>query len=180
MITDIKTFIVNVRPTREEDLEQIQVIDQHSFNLPWPARAFRHELLENPHARLWTAEANSGEGAVVVGVIVVWLIIDEVHIATIAVQPEFRRRGIGRRLLAAALQDALRSGCRNATLEVRAGNQAAQSLYRRFGFEVVGWRPRYYRDNQEDAILMTAANLGEAYSRWLENGGWEREGWTYS
>jgi ribosomal-protein-alanine N-acetyltransferase len=91
----------------------------------------------------------------VVGVIVVWLIVDEAHIATLAVHPELRRQGIAQKLLCVALKDAAEDGMLSALLEVRAGNKAAQDLYGKFGFEGVGRRPRYYQDNFEDALLMT-------------------------
>ena len=87
--------------------------------------------------------------------------IAEAHIATLATHPELRRNGIGRRLLARALQQAAQEGLRSAYLEVRAGNQAAQALYRSFGFVEDGRRPGYYKDNGEDAILMSLGlNVG--------------------
>ena len=98
----------------------------------------------------------------VVGVIVVWLIVDEAHIATLAVHPELRRQGIAQKLLCVALKEAAEDGMLSALLEVRAGNEAAQDLYRKFGFEVVGRRPRYYQDNFEDALLMTLPVLSAA------------------
>jgi ribosomal-protein-alanine N-acetyltransferase len=159
-----------------EDLDQVHAIDLISFSLPWPASAFRYELLDNPHSALWVAETTSQDREVV-GLIVVWMILDEAHIANIAVHPDFRRRGIGANLLAVALKDAFEKGLRSATLEVRAQNTGAQSLYRIFGFEEVGQRLRYYRDNNEDALLMTVdltkpREGGETYPKWLERGGW--------
>ena len=86
---------------------------------------------------------------------VVWLVVDEAHIATIAVHPQYRGQGIGKLLMDHILQDAVRRGLLSALLEVRAGNQVAIQMYRQFGFEEVGRRPRYYQDNHEDAVLMT-------------------------
>ena len=91
--------------------------------------------------------------------IVSWIIVDEMHIATIATHPDFRRQGIGERILRDALQDGMDAGAHLAFLEVRASNEAAQAMYRKFGFTVNGRRPRYYRDNGEDAILMTLEPL---------------------
>jgi ribosomal-protein-alanine N-acetyltransferase len=99
----------------------------------------------------------------VVGVIVIWLIQDEAHIATLAVDPYYRGKGIGRKLVAEAMSEAVRQGANTATLEVRASNETARALYRDFGFQVAGRRLRYYQDNGEDAIIMTVNNLGEAY-----------------
>ena len=171
---------VKIRPMRIEDLEQVRVLDQLSFTLPWPESAFRYELLENPHSMLWVAEA-PGAQARIVGLVVVWLILDEAHIATIAVHPDYRRKGIGASLLAEALKGAILNGSLNATLEVRAQNAGAQSLYHRFHFEIVGRRPRYYRDNNEDALLMTVnltqpAQNGGIDLEWLARAGWEDSG----
>lgn len=82
-------------------------------------------------------------------------------IATLAVHPDARGRGITQRLVFTAQEKTIRKGARTAMLEVRAGNHAAQALYRWLGFEVVNRRLRYYRDNGEDALLMTAAGLDE-------------------
>lgn len=143
---------ITIRPMRVEDLATVYQIDCLSFSLPWPANAFRYELMENQNSRLWVAELTSAdEVGVVVGAIVVWLVVDEAHIATLAVHPDYRRRGIATQLLKTALQESARLGMRSATLEVRAGNLAAQALYQRFGFEVVGRRRAYYQDNHEDA-----------------------------
>jgi len=95
----------------------------------------------------------------IVGMVVSWVILDELHIATLAVHPDYRRQGIGRLILTEALQDGYRAGTRYALLEVRAGNEAAQNLYRKFGFKTVGLRPKYYKDNGEDAALMNLDDL---------------------
>jgi len=159
-----------IRPMQPDDLEKVRAIDRLSFSLPWPESAFQYELNANPAALLWVAETESPpEERRVVGMIVVWLITDEAHVATIAVHPDFRGQGIGRRLLSTALQEAIRRGASQAMLEVRAGNQAAQALYRRFGFEVTYRRPKYYRDNNEDALLMNLTGMDERYLEWLEN-----------
>ena len=91
--------------------------------------------------------------------LVLWLIVDEAHVATIATHPDFRRQGIGEKILTVALKDAAKAGATHALLEVRATNEAAQTMYRKFGFEAVGRRPKYYKDNGEDAILMTLHHL---------------------
>jgi len=90
---------------------------------------------------------------------VLWFIVDEAHIATIAVHPDFRRRGIGEQVLLHALMAVQDEGARRAFLEVRAGNAAAQAMYVKYGFIVDGRRPKYYRDNDEDAILMSLEGL---------------------
>jgi ribosomal-protein-alanine N-acetyltransferase len=91
--------------------------------------------------------------------IVVWLIVEEAHVATIATHPDFRRKGIAKRLLAHALRKLMEQGARSSFLEVRESNRAAQELYRKFGYEETGRRRRYYKDNDEDAILMNLSSL---------------------
>jgi ribosomal-protein-alanine N-acetyltransferase len=111
----------------------------------------------------------------VVGVIVVWLVLDEAHIATLSVHPDYRGHGIGQALVATSLAAAIRKKMVSATLEVRAGNQVAQQLYKHFHFEVAGRRPRYYRDNNEDALIMTINHLDSVYLQWLESEAWKTD-----
>jgi len=161
--------IVQIRPMREEDIPQVHRIDQKSFSMPWSERSYRYELNSNPASFLWVAEylPDDPKNCKLVGMIVIWLIVDEAHIATIAVHPDFRRRAIGRRLLNTALFASWRKGMRRATLEVRAGNFVAQNLYHSLGFVEVGRRYRYYRDNNEDALLLTV-ELDEKLIRKME------------
>jgi ribosomal-protein-alanine N-acetyltransferase len=142
------------------DVESVHAIDVLAFSLPWSERSYHFELTENKHSCLWVAEAVEPDGAgTVAGMIVIWVVLDEAHIATLAVHPDYRHAGIGRRLLAQGLLDAWMRGARLAYLEVRRSNQAAQTLYASFGFQVVGERPRYYKDNSEDALLMTLEHI---------------------
>jgi ribosomal-protein-alanine N-acetyltransferase len=158
--------LTTIRPMRVDDLPQVQAVDEISFSTPWPKNAYRFELLENLNGYCWVAEA----GNRIVGLMVCWLIIDEMHIATIAVHPDCRGQGIGKQLVMTGLKALIEHGALSATLEVRAGNFAAQNLYRHFGFEQVGLRKRYYQDNGEDALLMTAEPLGAEYLAWLNSG----------
>lgn len=153
---------ISIRPMRMDDLDSVMSIDGLSFSMPWPESAYRHELRKNPAAALWVAEIKHPIGGdQVIGMIVVWLILDEAHIATLAVHPDFRRKGVGAQLLEAALIEAKNRGAREAMLEVRASNYIAQALYKDYGFEVVHRRLRYYRDNNEDALLMNLNNLDD-------------------
>jgi [ribosomal protein S18]-alanine N-acetyltransferase len=166
-----------------EDVAQVHLIDQLSFSMPWPENAFRYELIQNSYSLCRVAEAAQPDGKhLVVAESVVWLILDEAHIATIAVHPDFRGQGISRLLLVTILCECIRKGARISTLEVRANNQVAQALYQRFRFEVAGRRPHYYRDNNEDALIMTAdlcqyvdADQETIYLDWLESGQWANQ-----
>ncbi|MGQ9571734.1 MAG: ribosomal protein S18-alanine N-acetyltransferase [Dehalococcoidia bacterium] len=98
----------------------------------------------------------------IVGFVGVWLTPDEAHIVTIAVRESHRGRGIGELLLIAAITLATLNEREVVTLEVRASNQAAQTLYQKYGFKEVGVRHRYYSDNQEDAVIMTTEPICSA------------------
>ena len=151
---------LRIRRMQSEDLPQVFELDRNSFSLPWPERSFRFELENNEVSRCWVAELLSESGApLLVAIIVVWMIADEVHVATLAVSPEYRRQKIAQRLLAHTLIDAYHSGANSSFLEVRRSNQAAITLYQRFGYREVAVRRNYYKDNQEDAILMDLAPL---------------------
>jgi [ribosomal protein S18]-alanine N-acetyltransferase len=155
---------------QEADLERVHTIDQVSFPVPWPRGAYAYEVQRNPASLCLVTETLSEEGErVLVGMLVGWLVIDEIHIATIAVDPLYRRRGIGRQLLLAGLREAFIRGASSATLEVRASNTAAQAMYRDFGFELVGRRHGYYQDNAEDALLMTLVDMDADYLEWMED-----------
>lgn len=145
----------SIRRMTLEDVPRVAEIDRLSFSLPWPERSFRFEVSENPSARGWVAEVDG----CVAAMLVLWLVVDEAHIATVATHPDFRRRSVGQRLIVAALLAAREEGARRAFLEVRAGNAAAQALYRKYGFAVTGVRLHYYKDNGEDAILMDLNDL---------------------
>ena len=147
---------VVIRKMTVHDVPAVAQIDQLSFSLPWPEHSFQYEVSENRVSRCFVAETEDKQ---IAAMIVSWIIVDEMHIATIATHPEFRRQGIGERILREALLDARDIGAQLAFLEVRAGNQVAQAMYRKFGFVVSGKRPRYYKDNGEDAILMTLQPL---------------------
>ncbi len=138
-----------------EDVPAVHEIDMLSFSLPWPERSFQFELSQNPVSRGWVAEADGK----IIAMLVLWLIMDEAHIATIATHPNYRRQGIGERLMLVALQAARAEGASRAFLEVRAGNAAAQTMYKKYGFVAAGVRPRYYKDNNEDALLMDLNDL---------------------
>ncbi|NWG33909.1 MAG: ribosomal protein S18-alanine N-acetyltransferase [Chloroflexi bacterium] len=146
---------VEVRRMTLEDLPAVVELDALSFSLPWSERSFRFELTDNPVSRCWVAVAEEK----IVGMIVAWLLADEAHIATLAIHPAYRRQGIARNLLTCALRQMSKEGAVGSFLEVREGNLPAQELYRQFGYQVVGRRKRYYKDTNEDAILMVLSTL---------------------
>ena len=158
-----------VEPMTLSDLSQVMAIEQVSFSAPWSARAYRYEITQNSHSTLlvvrtrlgsrgglshWLSWLKLARVAPVLGYAGFWLLVDDAHIATIAVHPAWRGQGLGDWLLFSILEGGARRGARRATLEVRLSNQVAQNLYHKFGFKVVSRRRRYYADNNEDAYLM--------------------------
>ena len=159
-MSERRTPSIHYRPMRLGDLEQVHQLETSTFPNPWSLKSYRFELERNPASPPWVALLEHADGSSeIVGYIVPWYLPDEIHIANIAVQPRLRRQGIARRLLADALARARQKGLSSATLEVRAGNHAAQALYRSFGFQPLNVRKRYYRDNGEDALIMRLDDL---------------------
>lgn len=88
-----------------------------------------------------------------------WNVLDEAHVTTIGVRPDYQGRGLGELLFLALIDEAKRRMATWLTLEVRVTNYGAQGLYRKYGFSVQGRRPRYYSDNNEDAFIMWSESL---------------------
>lgn len=162
---------VLVRPMALDDVEEVYRIERATFSMPWSARSFTYDLTRNPSAFYLVAQARPGlvwrgapslpdlQEAPILGYGGLWMLVDEGHISTLAVRPGWRGRGLGELLLWHLLQKAVELGAQEATLEVRVSNQAAIALYQKYRFHVVGRRPRYYTDNQEDAFIMTTEPL---------------------
>ena len=168
----------------DADIAPVADVERESFPSMWPQTAYKRELanklarylvlteqreapIEPPATGgLWGAlrrfvgtEAAAGSHEYLIGFIGLWLMVGEAHIVTVAVRQRYRRKGIGERLVIAALDLAVESEQEVATLEVRASNEAAQQLYAKYGFARLGLRKRYYTDNNEDAVIMTTPDL---------------------
>lgn len=140
-----------IRQANKKDIEQMALVDKMCFSVPWTKEDFIKELTENSIALYMVAEAD-GE---LLGYAGVWTVVDEGHIMNIAVHPEHRENGIGKRLVDAMLREArARAGTKKFTLEVRVSNEPAIKLYESFGFKELGRRKGYYSDNKEDAAIM--------------------------
>jgi len=98
----------------------------------------------------------------IIGFAGLWAMLNEAHIIAIAVRNNYRRMGIGEGLLISAIEVASQLNANVITLEVRASNEIAQALYKKYGFRVAGRRPRYYSDNAEDAIFMSTDDITSA------------------
>lgn len=146
---------LSLGPLGPEDLEEVCRIEVLSFHPPW-SRALFEEELRRPAICFWLVARDPAapEGRRVAGYGGFWKAVDEAHFTNVAVHPDWRRRGLGRRLLRALLDLARSQGCLSATLEVRPSNTAALALYESEGFTAAALRPRYYSDDGEDALIL--------------------------
>jgi ribosomal-protein-alanine N-acetyltransferase len=138
---------------KKEDIDQALAIEQASFSMPWSRNLFLSEFRSPRVSTLIVALADAPVRTVI-GFTVFWIVADEMHILNLAVSPEFRRKGIARKLVLAALNHAHKKGARRAFLEVRVSNAAAQKLYSTLGFTGTGVRREYYDSPVEDAVVM--------------------------
>jgi ribosomal-protein-alanine N-acetyltransferase len=136
------------------DLDSLLSIENQSFQSPWVRQHFQNELAQ-PHSFTLTAHLLDATPKELVGYIVYWFIIDELHILNLAISPAYRRQGIARGLIREAISLAKANHIKTAWLEVRPSNKAAMSLYHSLGFELVMTRKRYYSDTGEDAIILS-------------------------
>lgn len=133
-----------------EDVPEIAALEKVCFTVPWSEKSFRDEM-SNKLAVYLTAKDNKK----CIGYAGFWNVSGEGGITNVAVLPEYRRQGIGSKLITEMIKTAETLELDLLTLEVRKSNTAAQNLYSKFGFEIIGERKRYYSDNGEDAYIMT-------------------------
>ena len=152
---------LRIEPMTLGDLDAVHAIERASFAVPWPDDAYRNEIRTNRLASYVVARLDEA----IVGFAGIWVMVDEAHVTTFAVDPRWRRRGVGERLLLGLLDLAVARQAREATLEVRLSNLPARKLYEKYGFRPVGIRPRYYSDNGEDALIMTTEALASPQMR---------------
>jgi [ribosomal protein S18]-alanine N-acetyltransferase len=141
--------LLTIRNLGLDDLPGVLRIEQASFSTPWRETTFRG-LLARSDTDLLAAE----RGDELVGYAICWTVIDQAELGNVAVAPEARGLGIGRRLVEAALGRVRRRGACECFLEVRESNAGAQALYRGLGFAKVGRRRGYYAQPTEDALVM--------------------------
>lgn len=139
-----------IRKMEEYDLDRIMEIEKDCFTTPWSRESFLIEITTNLLARYIIAEV---EG-VVAGYGGIWMIAGEGHITNIAVETNYRKLGIGKKIVEGLINLSIAMGIESMTLEVRKSNISAQNLYKQYGFLSQGIRPNYYQDDNEDAIIM--------------------------
>jgi ribosomal-protein-alanine N-acetyltransferase len=177
-----------IRPMKYDDIPQVAQIDREAFPGEWVFRsqaAYKQDLnnpsiryivacnkrdvsetagqkLQKPpwFKRLFSSERNLNVSKNIVGFSGFWMMMKEAHIIAIGVRDGYRRLGIGEGLLIATIELAQILNANIVTLEVRASNEIAQGLYKKYDFRVIGKRPRYYSSDGEDAIIMSTDNIG--------------------
>lgn len=138
------------RVTSEDGLDGVLALDELCFHRPWTRAEYERELADPGRCFLYVAV----EDGRTVGYCSFWRIFDEVHLNNFAVHPSWRRRGVGRALLAHVLDEAARLGAPKATLEVRASNAPAIAMYEAGGFRRAAVRRAYYTHPVEDALIL--------------------------
>ncbi len=142
---------IQLRELVRTDLEQVLAIEIESFTTPW-----RRETFESLFGRGDTDMIGAVERDRLLGYAICWTVVDQSELGNVAVHGEARGRGVGRRLVQAAVEAVRGRGARECFLEVRSSNESARKLYERMGFEVIGRRRAYYRQPIEDALVMRA------------------------
>ena len=132
-----------------DHLDKVYDIEANSFAIPWSKHEL-HKDIENKHAIYKVAL----DGGIVTGYAGMWHIVNEGQVTNIAVDPIYRRKGVGSLLVEALISVAKEREMFGITLEVRENNAIAQGLYKKYGFVPEGLRKRYYSDTGEDAVIM--------------------------
>jgi [ribosomal protein S18]-alanine N-acetyltransferase len=159
--------VVIDRASKAEDLDAVAALEAECFTNPWTREMLEQEVQQSHVARVYVLRA---EGYRVAAFCTCWLVYDELHINTIAVHPDLRRKGLATVLMRHLLHEAESQGAHRALLEVRRSNVPAQRLYEALGFVVAGTRRNYYSHPEEDALVLTRTVLPETPDGGLEEG----------
>lgn len=146
-----------IRSMNLSDLDGVYKIELEAFSHPWSKEDFEVELQSNPYALYFVLV----EEDIIKAYIGVWIIYERAQITTIAVNKDFRRQGLSKKLMEFLDNLCLKNGVEEISLEVRVSNEKAINLYQNFGFEKKGIRKDYYQDNNEDAYLMVKIVKGD-------------------
>jgi ribosomal-protein-alanine N-acetyltransferase len=146
---------MTIVPMTTSDISSVTRIERGSFSTVWPSDAFYNELSTNKLAHYFVGRI--GDEVVAYGGI--WVILEDSHITTLAVDPNHRGKRLGEVMLLHLIDEAIERGAAWMTLEVRESNTVAQQLYRKYGFTTVTMRRGYYSDDNESALVMWAGNL---------------------
>ena len=170
-----------VTPMTLDDVPTIAEIERAVFTMPWSSNAFRYEISHNrfaaylalryrpwmgrvepsPRQPVWRRTSPDQLDRSILGYGGLWMMVDEGHVCTLGVRAEWRGRGLGELLLLSLIEAAYERGANEVTLEVRESNLVAQSLYGKYGMQVIGRRRGYYTDNREDALIMSVFDIAQ-------------------
>lgn len=163
-MTILDPLSASLRPMTLADLDEVSAIEAASFSDPWTPESF-HELVQSPHYSscpvLLLPSKDKKAPPRVIGYLVLWYLEPEMHIANVAVHPNYRGQGWGAALIRAALHLGKQWGATRFLLEVRKSNTAARGLYDKFGFRQIAVRKRYYRNPVEDALVLSLEEIPE-------------------
>ncbi len=146
---------VELGDLKRRDLKAVMAIEAQVFPEPWSLTVFQSELALRQGRRYRAAR----RGKELAGYMGLMFVDDEAHVTTIGVAPDYQRQGIGVMLMLDGLRYAIEHGTAHISLEVAAGNERAQSLYRQFGFAPIAVRKQYYQKTGEDAFVMWAYDI---------------------
>lgn len=153
---DTGILTVKIKPMEKADLDSVVLLEENAYGQHhWSKDSFKSEL-SNELAKYFSAFNEKNELIAYAGC---WQILEEAHITTIAVSPEYRRKSLGEALLVTLLDKCYRDMIKYITLEVRVSNKPAISLYEKYDFKSLGVRKGYYQDNNEDALIMWTENI---------------------
>ena len=138
-----------IRPMTQADLDAICSLEAASFKEAWSRDSFEYELTKNPYSHAIVLE----EDGQIIGYAIFWIMFEQAQLASIAIDPAFRRQHKGSLLLEEAIRQAMDAGCELFTLEVRVSNTPAKTLYENHGFTEIHRSKHYYSDG-EDALVM--------------------------
>ncbi|MDO5725815.1 MAG: ribosomal protein S18-alanine N-acetyltransferase [Tissierellia bacterium] len=149
--------MLEIKIAQKRDAHELYKLECECFEHPWSEENFKNDLLNNPLANYFIAISDEK----IVAFAAIWYILDEVHIANFCVKPDYRKKGIGKKLLNHIILDAKQRNFMGITLEVNEKNEAAINLYLAEGFVAYGFRPGYYSETKDAAIIMWKFFEGE-------------------
>ena len=142
--------MIDIMPMTVEDIDGVLEVEESCFAIAWTREDFVREMTQNKLAVYFVAK----DGERIVGYAGMWHVVTEGQITNVAVMDEYRNRKVGSALMEALIKTAEEREMIGITLEVKISNYPAQKLYSKYGFKPEGFRKNYYKDTNEDAIVM--------------------------
>jgi ribosomal-protein-alanine N-acetyltransferase len=149
-------YQIYITDMKVEDIDDVVQIESEAYGEHHWAKSSFYDEMNNNLAKYYCAKNSDNKTIAYAGT---WNIIDEGHITTIAVKPEYKRKHIGEALIVKILENCYASKIKYLTLEVRESNIPAIKLYEKYGFKSLGTRKGYYQDNNENALIMWTENI---------------------